>query len=284
MSWQWTLFRFFNNGLLLYSIVLLGFQLFIGIYAIGGIRLYLRSNRFTDYRVLAASQNAPGISILAPAYNEAASIVENVRSLLSIHYNNLEVIIINDGSKDESLNKLISEYSLLKIDFFVNEQIRAKRVRGVYKSDNPVFHKLVVVDKENGGKADALNVGINIASKPYIVCIDVDCILEQDALLKMAKPFLERTRHRVIASGGVIRIANSCVIKNGRLEQVRLPESFLARAQALEYIRAFLLGRMAWSRMNGLLLISGAFGAFERKSSSPAAAMTIRQSAKTWNW
>ena len=142
MSWQGTLFRFFNDGLLLYSIVLLGFQFFIGIYAIGGIRRYLRSNRFTDYRVLAASQNAPGISILAPAYNEAATVVENVRSLLSIHYNNLEVIIINDGSKDESLNKLITEYSLRKIDFFVNEQIKAKKVRGVYKSDNPVFHKL----------------------------------------------------------------------------------------------------------------------------------------------
>jgi len=265
MSWLSTLFRIFNSGLLAYSIVLLGFQLFIGIYAIGGIRRYLRSNRFTDYRVLAASENAPGISILAPAYNEAATVVENVRSLLSIHYNNLEVIIINDGSKDGSLNRLITEYSLHKIDYFVIEQIPAKKVRGVYKSDNPVFHKLVVVDKENGGKADALNVGINIAAKPYILCIDVDCILEQDALLKMAKPFLEETKHRVIASGGVVRIANSCVIKNGRLEQVHLPGNFLARAQTLEYIRAFLLGRMAWSRMNGLLLISGAFGAFEKE-------------------
>jgi cellulose synthase/poly-beta-1,6-N-acetylglucosamine synthase-like glycosyltransferase len=265
MNWQRILFDFFNYGILLYSIVLLGFYLFIGLYAIGGIRRYLLSNRFTDYRMLAASPLAPGMSILAPAYNEAATVVDNVRSLLSIHYNNLEVIIINDGSKDDSLAKLITEYSLHKIDFFVNEQIPAKRVRGVYKSDNPVFHKLVVVDKENGGKADALNVGVNIAGKPYIVCIDVDCILEQDAILKMAKPFLEETRHRVIASGGVVRIANSCVIKNGRLEKVNLPDRFLPRVQTLEYIRAFLLGRMAWSRMNGLLLISGAFGAFERE-------------------
>jgi cellulose synthase/poly-beta-1,6-N-acetylglucosamine synthase-like glycosyltransferase len=260
-----TIFSFFNYGILLYSIVLLAFYLFIGFYAVGGIRNYLRSNRFTDYRMLAASPYAPGMSILAPAYNEEATVVENARSLLSIHYNNLEVIIINDGSKDDSLAKLIAEYSLRKIDFFVNEQIPTKRVRGIYKSTNPVFHKLVVVDKENGGKADALNVGVNIAGKPYIVCIDVDCILEQDALLKMAKPFLQETRHRVIASGGVVRIANSCLIRNGRLEKVNLPERFLPRVQTLEYIRAFLLGRMAWSRMNGLMLISGAFGAFEKE-------------------
>ncbi len=265
MSIQRVIFDFFNYGILLYSLTVFALYLFIGFYAVGGIRHYLRSNLFTDYRLLAASPHAPGMSILAPAYNEEATVVDNVRSLLSLHYNNLEVIIINDGSKDDSLNKLIAEYSLHKIDFFVNEQIKAKKVRGVYKSDNPVFHKLVVVDKENGGKADALNVGINIACKPYIVCIDVDCILEQDALLKMAKPFLQETRYRVIASGGVVRIANSCVIKDGRLEKVNLPDRFLPRVQALEYIRAFLLGRMAWSRMNGLLLISGAFGAFEKE-------------------
>jgi cellulose synthase/poly-beta-1,6-N-acetylglucosamine synthase-like glycosyltransferase len=205
------------------------------------------------------------MSILAPAYNEEATIVDNVRSLLSIHYNNLELIIINDGSKDSSLQKLIDEYDLRKIDFFVNRQIATKEVRGVYKSSNPVFHKLIVVDKANGGKADALNVGVNIAAKDYIVCIDVDCIIEQDALLKMAKPFLESTNIRVIASGGVVRIANSCVIRNGRLVKVNLPEQFLPRVQALEYIRAFLLGRMAWSRLNGLLLISGAFGAFDKE-------------------
>ncbi len=265
MSWQKIIFDFFYYGILLYSIVLLGFYLFIGLFAVGAVRHYLRANRFTDYRILAVSANAPGMSILAPAYNEAATVVDNIRSLLSIHYNNLEVIIINDGSKDDSLQKMIAEYDLHKIDFFVHQQIATQKVRGVYKSANPVFHKLIVVDKENGGKADALNVGINIAGKPYIVCIDVDCILEQDALLKMAKPFLEETGFRVIASGGVVRIANSCLIRNGRLEKVNLPDQFLPRVQALEYIRAFLLGRMAWSRLNGLLLISGAFGAFEKE-------------------
>lgn len=265
MSWQSILVDFLTYGLLIYGILLLGFYIFIGIYSIGEIKNYLFKNSFTDYRHLASATQAPGISILAPAYNEGISIVENVRSLLSIHYSNLEVIIINDGSKDNSLARLIDAYELYKVDFFVNEQILTKAVRGVYKSKNKVYRKLIVVDKENGGKADALNVGVNISQKDYIVCIDVDCILEQDALLKLAKPFLENSTHRVIATGGVIRIANSCIIEGGRLVKVNLPERFLPRAQTLEYIRAFLLGRMAWSRLNGLLLISGAFGAFDKE-------------------
>ena len=264
MSWQTIILDFFTYGLLLYSVLLLSGYLFIGIYSIGEVRNYLRKNSFTDYRTLAGSSEAPTLSILAPAYNEGANIIENVRSLLSINYNNLEVIIINDGSKDDSLDKLIVAYDLYKADFFVNQQIATKEVRGVYKSRKPVYRKLIVVDKQNGGKADALNVGVNIAQNNYIVCIDVDCILEQDALLKLAKPFLETTKQRVIATGGVIRIANSCVVENGRLVKVNLPKQFLPRVQTLEYIRAFLLGRMAWSRLNGLLLISGAFGAFDR--------------------
>ncbi|WP_426327689.1 glycosyltransferase [Pedobacter sp. R-06] len=265
VSWQSFLIDFFTYGLLTYSLLLLSCYIFIAAFSIGEIRNYLRKNSFTDYGVLAGSRQAPSISILAPAYNEGANIIENVRSLLSINYTNLEVIIINDGSKDDSLSKLIEVYDLYKADFFVNGQIETKEVRGVYRSRKIVYRKLIVVDKQNGGKADALNVGINVSSNDYIVCIDVDCILEQDAILKLAKPFLENTKKRVIATGGVIRIANSCIVENGRLLKVRLPRQFLPRVQTLEYIRAFLLGRMAWSRLNGLLLISGAFGAFDKE-------------------
>lgn len=265
MSWHEVLFNVFTYGILLYTIILLFFSLFIGIYSIGEITKYMHKNSFADFRVLAASEQLPGISILAPAYNEGANIIANVRSMLSIHYNALELIIINDGSKDDSLAKLISAYGLYKTNSFVNEQIPTKKIKGIYKSNNPVFHKLIIVDKENGGKADALNVGVNIARFGYIVCVDVDCVLEQDALLKMIKPFIEETKVRVIASGGVIRIANDCQIENGRLIKVNLPKKLIPRIQTLEYIRAFLLGRMAWSRLNGLLIISGAFGAFDRE-------------------
>jgi biofilm PGA synthesis N-glycosyltransferase PgaC len=265
MSWQTFILHIFTYGILLYSIIMMICYVLIGAISVGETRNYLNKNSFTDYRVLASSTEAPSMSILAPAYNEAPSIVENVRSLLSLHYNNLEVIIINDGSKDDSLERLINAYDLYKVDFFVNQQLKTKPVRGVYKSRNPVYRKLVVADKENGGKADALNVGVNIATHDYFVCIDVDCVLEQDALLKLAKPFLENSTQRVIAAGGVVRIANGCEIEGGRLVKVNLPKQFLPRVQTIEYIRAFLLTRMAWTRLNGLLLISGAFGAFERE-------------------
>ncbi len=265
MNIQHFIFDFFTSGIFIYSVVLFFFYIFIGIYSTREIRKYLRLNSFADFRVPAASEHLPGVSIVAPAYNEAANIVENVRSMLSIHYNTLELIIVNDGSKDDSLQKLIDAYDLYKANIFINEQIPTKKIKGIYKSNNPVFKKLIIVDKENGGKADALNVGINVSSYQYFVCVDVDCVLEQDAILKMIKPFLEETKIRVIASGGVIRIANDCKIENGRLVEVKLPKKFLPRMQTLEYIRSFLLGRMAWSRLNGLLLISGAFGAFDKE-------------------
>lgn len=258
------LYDAFTFGVFAYSVVILGMYIFIGLYSIGETRKYIRKSSFAEFKLLASSEYAPSLSILAPAYNEGATIIENVRSLLSIYYNNFEVIIINDGSKDDSLQKLIDVYDLEVVPYYSEQPIKTKPIRGVYKSRNPVYKKLVVVDKVNGGKADALNVGINIAQNQYVVCIDVDCILEQDAMLKLTKPFLENGHARVIATGGVVRIANSCEVKDGKIEQVHLPKQFLPRMQALEYIRAFLLGRMAWSRMNGLLLISGAFGAFDR--------------------
>lgn len=265
MSIQELIFDLLTYGIFTYSIVLLLAYLGIAFLSIGETRNYLHKNAFTDYRLLASSPHAPSVSIIAPAYNEGATIIENVRSLLSLYYSNLEILIINDGSKDDSLQKLIDAYQLEKADHHIQYRIPTKEVRGIYKSRNPVYKKLVIVDKVNGGKADALNVGINVSSNDYIVCIDVDCILEQDAILKMIKPFLEETNRKVIASGGVIRIANSCEIKDGRLVKIHLPKNYWARMQSLEYIRAFILGRMAWARLNGLLLISGAFGAFDKR-------------------
>ncbi|MDN3707388.1 sulfatase-like hydrolase/transferase [Myroides ceti] len=248
-----------------YSAAVFLVYVWIGIYAFGAVRRYKKENTFTDYGIIASNPNAPTFSVIAPAYNEGLTIVDNVRSLLSLYYHNLEIIIVNDGSKDDSIAKLIDAYSLERVSFFVQGSIETKPIKAIYKSKNPAFKKLLVVDKENGGKADALNVGINVSSGDYIVCIDVDCILEQDAILKLAKPFLEQTEKKVIACGGVIRLANNCKVENGKVVGVNLPKSRLGRAQALEYIRAFVLGRMAWSRASGLILISGAFGAFDRE-------------------
>lgn len=227
---------------------------------------YMKKNSFVNYTEILSSSISPSISIIAPAYNESLNIVENVRSLLSNHYVNYDVIIINDGSKDDSLEKLIAAYDLVKVDYLINNQLPTKPLRqGVFKSTNPAFEKLIVVDKENGGKADALNFGLNISTNKYVACIDVDCLLLEDSLQKMIKPFLESTDEKVIAAGGVIRIANSCKIKDGKLLDINLPKSSIVKAQILEYLRAFLLGRMAWSKLNGLLVISGAFGLFDKK-------------------
>jgi cellulose synthase/poly-beta-1,6-N-acetylglucosamine synthase-like glycosyltransferase len=255
----------FAYSILLYSVVLLGFYVFIALYSVGETRNHLRKASFTNYNNLLVTEFSPTVSLLAPAYNEEATIVENVRSLLNIHYDKLEIIIINDGSKDNTLKKVIDQYDMVLSEEYINCEIDTKEIRGIYRSTLPVYSRLIVVDKVNGGKADALNVGINVSTGRYIVCIDVDCILEQDAIIKLMKPFLEPGKKRVIATGGVIRIANSCVVRNGMLEEVRLPKNMIARMQTLEYIRSFLLARMAWARMDGLLLISGAFGAFDRE-------------------
>jgi hypothetical protein len=248
---------------LIYGAIICTGYLFSAVFSLIEIRDYKRRNNFVDETAMLQSLNLPAISILAPAYNEGLNIVENVRSLLTINYPSFEIVIINDGSKDDSLNKLIMEYELEKRDVLHHSFIPTKTIRGIYKSRNKAFKSLTVVDKENGGKADALNTGINICKNNIICCIDVDCILEHDAMLKLIKPFLNNEK-KVIASGGVIRVANSCVIEDGRIIEVRLPEKFIARVQVLEYFRAFLMGRMAWSRVDGLLLISGAFGMFDK--------------------
>jgi biofilm PGA synthesis N-glycosyltransferase PgaC len=238
--------------------------LLLAVFSARALNFHVRKNKFVSYEALLGSPNAPSVSLIAPAYNEEKSIVENIRSLLSLHYNNIEVIIVNDGSKDHSLQTMIDAYQLEKVDFAINQRIPGKPIRGIYKAKNPAYSKLLVVDKENGGKADALNAGINVSSYDLVTCIDVDCIIEQDSILKMVKPFMEE-EVKVIASGGVVRIANSCEIEDGRLIKVHVPRDMIARFQVIEYLRAFLMGRMAWSKMNGLLLISGAMGMFDKR-------------------
>jgi biofilm PGA synthesis N-glycosyltransferase PgaC len=251
--------------ILAYAILIMSSYLILAYLSTKELRSYLKKNSFVDYEVLLTSEFAPKLSLIAPAYNEGFTIEENVKSLLSLNYNNYQVIVVNDGSKDNSMEILIKTYELVLTELDIHPKIETKKIKGIYFSKNAAFKKLIVVDKENGGKADALNVGLNIAQNPYVVCIDVDCILDKDSLLKLAKPFLESHGKRIIATGGVVRIANQCIIKNGRLVEVNIPDILLPRIQILEYLRAFLLGRMAWGRLDGLLLISGAFGAFDKE-------------------
>ena len=229
------------------------------------LRKYLRKNSYVDYNSIVASPLAPTISVIAPAFNESPTLVENIRTLLSLYYNNYEVIVVNDGSTDDSMEKIMEAYELEKVNYYFDYRLPCKRIRGVYKSQNRSFKKLTVVDKRNGGKADSLNAGLNVSKNDLVVSIDADSIMEADALLKMVKPFLEAKDRKVIGAGGVIRIANSCEISGGHINKIHLPKKFLPRAQVMEYTRAFLMGRMAWSELDGLLLISGALGMFDRE-------------------
>ena len=256
---------FIEWGFLIYSVAVFSTYLLLALISAIALSNYIKKNKYADLGAILTSPLAPSISILAPAYNESKTIIENARSLLSLHYEDFEVIIINDGSKDDTLRKMINEYDMVPVDFAVNYEIGCKPIVGIYKSNNKAFSKLILVDKVNGGKADALNAGINVSSKRLFTTIDVDCIIEYDGLLKMVKPFLEENDKKVIAAGGVVRVANSCEIEDGRIKNVGLPKELLPRFQVIEYFRAFILGRMAWSKLNGLLLISGAFGMFDRE-------------------
>lgn len=210
------------------------------------------------------SNNALGVSIVAPAFNEGLTIISNVKSLLSQEYPKFEVVIVNDGSTDDTLEKLISEFELIKVDFFYIEKIKTEPVKGHYRSTNPIYNKLLVIDKENGkSKADASNAGINSTKYSLFICTDVDCILRRDTIAMLVKPFLESDR-KVIAAGAALRVSNSCAFKEGMLYESHYPDNFFARFQELEYIRSFIFGRMAWSKLNGLLLVSGGLGIFDK--------------------
>jgi len=223
---------------------------------------YMRRNLFCDYRIIMQSESSTPISVLAPAFNESATIVENVNSLLKLNYPTVEIIVINDGSRDGTLETLVDKFRLRKTARMYIPRIPTQPVHGMYVSQDPSYKNLVVVDKENGGKADALNTGINVSRYPLFCAIDADSILEDDALLKVVKPCLEDDT--VIATGGIVRVANGCDVERGRIKGVRLSRKNIAVFQVIEYLRAFLTGRMGWSAMNGLLIVSGAFGLFRK--------------------
>lgn len=249
-----------------YSISYIVFYLLLAILSWTAIKKYYKSKYFLLKEILVKSNHTVGVSIVAPAFNEAATIVYNVKSLLFQEYPKFEVVIVNDGSTDATLEILIREFNLVKVDFFYQEKIPTQTVRGHYKSTNPIYSKLLVVDKENGkSKADASNAGINSAKYSLFICTDVDCILRKDTISMLAKPFIENTE-KVIATGAAIRISNSCEFKDGMLFKSHFPDNFFARFQELEYIRSFLFGRMAWSKINGLLLVSGGLGMFDKET------------------
>ena len=257
---------FFETSVFIYGTSLLLIYAMLAIMSFLNIALFLRKESYTDYKVIVGSPLAPGISVIAPAFNEGLTIISNIRSLLTFDYPNYEVIIINDGSTDDTLEKVINEFSLVKVDFAYDIKLSAKPVRGVYKSRDEAYAKLIVVDKENGkAKADATNVGINVSNFPYFLCTDVDCILHEQTLGMLIRPMLEEENLRVIATGATLRMANSCEVDEGVLISIKAPRPLLARFQELEYIRSFVMGKMGWSYINAVPNVSGGLGMFDKE-------------------
>lgn len=209
---------------------------------------------------LLGSPATPSMSVLAPAFNEATTVGESVRALLTLSYPGLEIVLINDGSTDGTLRVLQETFDLVAIHPVFRRQVETQPVRALYRSR--AHPGLVVIDKENGGKADSLNAGLNLATGELVCAVDADTLIEPDAFLRIVRPFLGRDD--VVAAGAPIRVVNGSAVRDGRVVAVRSPRRPLAGIQAVEYLRAFLFGRLGWNVLGGNLIVSGAFGMFRR--------------------
>lgn len=234
-------------------------QLLLSLFDLFG---YLKKMKSSDYRRYVVSKNMIPISIIVPAYNEEKTIVDNIKSLLALDYFEYEIIVVNDGSSDETRDRIVEQFGLAKVNQPVKRSVASKEIAGIYRSSTN--KKLILVDKVNGGKADALNAGINVSSYPIFASIDADSILEREALIKLAMHFVQHPE--TVAVGGIVRIANGSNIQDGKLVKMRVPRSKVAAFQIVEYLRAFLTGRVSLSRLNAILIISGAFGAFNKQA------------------
>jgi len=210
---------------------------------------------------LLASDALPPLTLLVPAYNEEVSIASSLLSFLTLEYPHLEVVVVNDGSKDGTMDVLVREFDLYEVPPAFPVILPTKEVRGYYRSRRHA--RVLVLDKANGGKADSLNAAMNAARHPFVVAVDADTLIEPDALMRLARPFLLGAN--VAAVGGTIRVANNCTVEFGRVTDARVDPRWLPGCQVVEYLRAFLFGRLGWNRLGGNLIISGAFGLFRKE-------------------
>lgn len=266
MNWQLIVARAiegFNAFVLAYFLMLNVSYMILFLISLREVLHFLRRTFFSDYQQILRSNMTLPITLIVPAHNEEKTIVDTVRSLQMLNYPEFEIIVVNDGSRDETLTRMLAAYELRRVDRVYKRSLPTRSVRALYAS--PLVPNLTVVDKEGGGKSDALNCGINLSKYPLFCSMDADSVIEDDALLKAVKPFMEWP-DETVAVGGIVRCANGCTITDGRVTQIALPKRFLPIFQVVEYLRAFLSGRLGWSALKGLLLISGAFGVYRKSA------------------
>lgn len=264
MTWQMLIIKgiiCFNYFVLFYFLILNTIYLILFVISLFAVLRFVKRTFFSDYIEIMQSEMTYPITVLVPAHNEEKTIVGTIKSLMMLNYSEYEIIIINDGSQDKTLETLVGAFEMRKLDKVYRRSIHTKPVKGIYASLS--YPNIFVIDKEKGGKADALNSGINLSKYPLFCSVDADSIIEDNALLRVVKPFMEYP-DETVASGGIVRIVNGCEVREGRVVKISLPDKMLPIFQVVEYLRAFLTGRIGWSALRSLLIISGAFGLYKK--------------------
>ena len=256
-----TVIRAFDASIVFYMLALNSFHALLLILSIPQLLRHWRIADDVNLRLLRAANVIPPLSVLVPAYNEEHTVVASVLSFLSLEYPQHEVVVVNDGSTDATMTRLIEAYALVEVPPAYPTVVPTNPITAFYRST--VHAKLVCVDKTNGGKGDALNAALNAARYPYVLAVDADTVIERDALLRLARPFL--LGQRVAAVGATVRIANGSIIEHGRVVDAHVDSRWLPGIQTVEYLRSFLFGRLGWNPLGGGLIISGAFGLFKQE-------------------
>lgn len=252
------LMRVFSLFILWYVVVIASIGILQMLYALYlAPRHVARAGSF-EYSIMGASENVPPISLIVPAYNNEDNIVESIKLMLNLNYLNYEIVVVNDGSTDSTLDTIIDAFSLHKTTYPIREQLATKKTRGVYY--NPDIPRLRLVDKENGGRSDALNTGINFSRFPYFVSADADCQLDANALVHIGMAFMHNKY--TVSVGGIIRISNDYSVEDGK--DTNISDNIWVRLQTLEYFRSFLLARIGWNSIDSMLIVNNFFGAFQK--------------------
>lgn len=257
-------FKVLLEGVNLFFILyLIGYATFLFLSIVIGISvLYQKKEEERLKNTLSKDYYVP-ISILVPAYNEEVTVVDTVKSLLNLDYPLYEIVVVDDGSKDDTVKQLIEHFNMYPVPRPIHKKISCKPEQVIYETlDAPI--PITLVCKENGGKADALNMGINVSQYPYFICMDADSVLQYDSLKKIIRPVLEDDQ--VVAVGGIVRVANGVTFEKGQVKKFSLPKKLLAAMQVIEYGRSFLAARILFDQFNGNLIISGAFGLFQKRA------------------
>jgi cellulose synthase/poly-beta-1,6-N-acetylglucosamine synthase-like glycosyltransferase len=246
---------FLLNSIVVYYVLLHGLYLVLILLGATQMRRYHLGIRVGDFRRIAESPLTLPFTVIIPAFNEEKVVVGTVEAALKLRYPQHEVIVVNDGSDDATLQVLIQHFGLRQVRKVGPGRLPTKAPRGHYECfEHP---NLLVIDKPNGQRADAINAAANFARYPLLCIMDADCIFEEDALVRAVRPFL-RSRN-VIGAGGIVRPANGLRVRDGRIQEFGLPRRLLALVQSVEYLRSFQWARLGLARLNSMLSISGAF-------------------------